>query len=89
MSSLSIPEDYADAFVRAENTFLYQLVYDPVKRKLVPLNDYPDDVDPKELKYAGPYPSSQWLLVIFMVYIIITLLQDSVAGLSRLGVQSS
>ncbi|XP_069787053.1 exonuclease 1 isoform X1 [Narcine bancroftii] len=48
-----VPDGYIDGFIRANNTFLYQLVFDPLKQKLVPLNDYSDDVDPKSLDYAG------------------------------------
>lgn len=58
MSNLVVPEDYVDRFFRADNTFLYQLVFDPLQRKLLPLNPYPEDLDPKELHYAGPYPLS-------------------------------
>ncbi|XP_020030319.2 exonuclease 1 [Castor canadensis] len=50
-----VPEDYINGFIRANNTFLYQLVFDPIKRKLVPLNAYEDDIDPKTLSYAGQY----------------------------------
>ncbi|KAM9323845.1 exonuclease 1 [Gastrophryne carolinensis] len=53
-SNITVPDDYIDGFTRANNTFLYQLVFDPVKRKLVPLNPYEDGIDPKELQYAGP-----------------------------------
>lgn len=58
MSNLVVPDDYVEGFFRAENTFLYQLVFDPLQRKLLPLNPYPDDLDPKDLDYAGPYPLS-------------------------------
>jgi len=58
MPGLQVTPDYVDAFFRANNSFLYQLVFDPLQRKLVPLNAYPDDVDPAELHYAGPYPFS-------------------------------
>ncbi|GCB76937.1 hypothetical protein scyTo_0016629, partial [Scyliorhinus torazame] len=34
-------------------TFLYQLVFDPLKRKLIPLNADSDGVDPGTLDYAG------------------------------------
>lgn len=54
--SVSVPEEYIEGFIRANNTFLYQLVFDPVRRKLVPLNAYDDDVDPETLQYAGKYP---------------------------------
>jgi len=58
MPALQVTPDYVDAFFRANNSFLYQLVFDPIHRKLVPLNPYPDDVNPAELHYAGPYPFS-------------------------------
>ncbi|XP_019065965.1 exonuclease 1 isoform X2 [Fukomys damarensis] len=53
--NITVPEDYIKGFIRANNTFLYQLVFDPVKRKLVPLNAYEDDIDPETLTYAGQY----------------------------------
>ncbi|XP_021571103.1 exonuclease 1 isoform X2 [Carlito syrichta] len=53
--NITVPEDYIKGFIRANNTFLYQLVFDPMKRKLIPLNAYEDDVDPKTLSYAGQY----------------------------------
>ncbi|XP_051849464.1 exonuclease 1 isoform X1 [Antechinus flavipes] len=53
--NITVPEEYINGFIRANNTFLYQLVFDPVKRKLVPLNDYEDDIDPNTLHYAGQY----------------------------------
>ena len=54
--SLVVPEQYIEGFTRANNTFLYQLVFDPVRRKVVPLNPYPEHVDPATLSYAGLYP---------------------------------
>ncbi|XP_058525752.1 exonuclease 1 isoform X1 [Ochotona princeps] len=53
--NITVPEGYVEGFIRANNTFLYQLVFDPIKRKLIPLNAYEDDVDPKTLSYAGQY----------------------------------
>ncbi|XP_026525104.1 exonuclease 1 [Notechis scutatus] len=53
--NISVSEEYIQGFIRANNTFLYQLVFDPVRRKLVPLNAYKDDVDPETLVYAGKY----------------------------------
>ncbi|XP_037543965.1 exonuclease 1 [Nematolebias whitei] len=52
-TNLIIPEQYIEGFVRANNTFLYQLVFDPVRRKVVPLNPYPEHIDPATLSYAG------------------------------------
>ncbi|XP_016056876.1 PREDICTED: exonuclease 1 isoform X1 [Miniopterus natalensis] len=53
--NITVPEDYIKGFIRANNTFLYQLVFDPIRRKLIPLNDYGDDIDPATLSYAGQY----------------------------------
>ncbi|GAB1601260.1 exonuclease 1-like [Argonauta hians] len=58
--SLNVPNEYIEGFIRAENTFLYQLVFDPLSRRLVPLNPYPEDIAPDDLKYAGTYvPQSE------------------------------
>ncbi|XP_061846239.1 exonuclease 1 [Colius striatus] len=51
--NITVSEEYIQGFTRANNTFLYQLVFDPVSRKLVPLNAYEDDIDPETLIYAG------------------------------------
>ncbi|XP_073494146.1 exonuclease 1 [Phyllobates terribilis] len=53
-ANITVPDGYIEGFIRADNTFLYQLVFDPVKRKLVPLNPYENGINPKELTYAGP-----------------------------------
>ncbi|XP_004463383.1 exonuclease 1 [Dasypus novemcinctus] len=53
--NITVPEDYIKGFIRANNTFLYQLVFDPIQRKLIPLNPYEDDIDPETLSYAGQY----------------------------------
>ncbi|XP_069464243.1 exonuclease 1 [Ambystoma mexicanum] len=51
--NITVPDDYIAGFIRANNTFLYQLVFDPLNRKLVPLNPYAEDIDPEILDYAG------------------------------------
>ncbi|KAM8859298.1 exonuclease 1 isoform 1-T2 [Spinachia spinachia] len=51
--NLVIPEEYIEGFVKANNTFLYQLVFDPVRRKVVPLTTYPEHIDLATLSYAG------------------------------------
>uniref|UniRef100_A0A8C4T275 Exonuclease 1 n=1 Tax=Erpetoichthys calabaricus TaxID=27687 RepID=A0A8C4T275_ERPCA len=51
--NVTVPDEYIEGFNKANNTFLYQLVFDPLSRKLVPLNPYADDIDPKSLGYAG------------------------------------
>ncbi|XP_023659550.1 exonuclease 1 isoform X1 [Paramormyrops kingsleyae] len=50
---IRVPDEYVEGFVKANNTFLYQLVFDPRSRKVVPLNPYPDNIDPASLSYAG------------------------------------
>ena len=60
MPSLSVCACFITGFFKAVNTFLYQLVYDPMQRRVVPLNPYPDDVTPSELHYAGPYPCTTY-----------------------------
>ncbi|TRY90760.1 hypothetical protein DNTS_028638 [Danionella cerebrum] len=50
---ISVPDEYIEGFTKANNTFLYQLVFDPLRRKVVPLNPYPDNIDPASLSYAG------------------------------------
>lgn len=54
--NLVVPEEYIEGFIRANNTFLYQLVFDPVRRKVLPLNPYPEHIDLATLSYAGLYP---------------------------------
>lgn len=51
--NLVIPEEYIEGFIRANNTFLHQLVFDPVSRRVVPLNPYPDHIRGDALTYAG------------------------------------
>ncbi|KAM3863149.1 exonuclease 1 [Diretmus argenteus] len=51
--NMVVPEEYVEGFIKANNTFLYQLVFDPVRRKVVPLNPYPEHMDPATLSYAG------------------------------------
>ncbi|XP_014665920.1 PREDICTED: exonuclease 1-like [Priapulus caudatus] len=54
MPGLNISSDYINNFIKAEKTFLYQLVFDPVTRRVVPLEPYPDTIDPDDLDFAGP-----------------------------------
>ncbi|CDW54794.1 XPG I-region family protein [Trichuris trichiura] len=53
MPKLVVTEEYIERFIEAENTFLYQVVFDPDKRYQVPLNPYPDGVDSSSFPYAG------------------------------------
>lgn len=49
----SVSQEYIDGFVQANNTFLYQLAFDPKKRKLMPLNPYPTELEGEKMDYAG------------------------------------
>jgi exonuclease-1 len=62
--NVTITPDYIQGFYRADNTFLYQLVYDPIKRKQVPLNPYPEGINRDELQYAGTYPCINKCLIV-------------------------
>ena len=53
---MQVPADYEKSFKQADETFLYQLVFDPVSRSLVPLNELPEGVQLGDLEFAGPYP---------------------------------
>ncbi|ESO01888.1 hypothetical protein HELRODRAFT_106350 [Helobdella robusta] len=64
MPSLVVTDDYINNFFKAENTFLYQLVFDPLRRKLLPLNAYPAHVLRLDMSYAGPSMSDEEALQI-------------------------
>jgi exonuclease-1 len=49
----TVPKDYSEGFARAEQTFLYQLVFDPRTQKQVRLNPLPENIDPVEIEFAG------------------------------------
>jgi hypothetical protein len=54
MPNLSITQDYIENFKKADKTFKYQVVFNPLLRKLVPLNDYDRDISENEdLSFAG------------------------------------
>ena len=54
MPNLTITSDYIEKFKKADKTFKYQIVFDPLKSKLVSSNPYDDDVKTDEdLTYAG------------------------------------
>ncbi|CAN7995132.1 unnamed protein product [Ixodes hexagonus] len=59
MPSLTVGEDYLEGFLKAENTFLHQLVFCPLQNRLVPLNPYMPGMEPEELPYAGEYVSEE------------------------------
>ena len=53
---MHVPPDYEKNFKQADETFLYQLVFDPVTSSLVPLNQFPEGIKLGDLDFAGPYP---------------------------------
>ncbi|KAF9570208.1 Rad2 nuclease [Mortierella alpina] len=57
-TSMKIQSDYEEAFRRADLTFLYARVYDPVTRSMVHLNTIPDEleelVQTEEYDFLGP-----------------------------------
>ncbi len=55
MPGLIVSNEYIERFKRADNTFKFQIVFDPLKRKLVPINLYENQIDPntEDLSYAG------------------------------------
>jgi exonuclease-1 len=53
----AVPPNYEKDFLKADYTFLYQLVFDPVTEALTPLNSIPDDLQDEDLSFAGQYPS--------------------------------
>ncbi|CAG9539579.1 unnamed protein product [Cercopithifilaria johnstoni] len=40
-NSLKVTKQFINDFIRAENTFLYQIVFDPLEKRQRPLNEYP------------------------------------------------
>lgn len=54
MPSLIITNDYIESFKKADKTFKYQIVFDPLKRKQVSLNPYGAEiVSNEDLTFAG------------------------------------
>ena len=54
---IDVSKEYRDKFIQAEQTFLYQLIFDPRERKLSPLTPYSQHVNPEWLTFAGRYYS--------------------------------
>ena len=51
--SLAVTPEYRAGVLRAEETFLYQLVFDPRARRLVPLTPYPPGRSAADYPFAG------------------------------------
>lgn len=50
---ITIPDDYIENFMRAEATFKYMYVYDPIKKSMVRLNELTDEEDEQYCVNAG------------------------------------
>ncbi|XP_055357766.1 exonuclease 1-like [Paramacrobiotus metropolitanus] len=50
---LVVTPEFKAKFMRANYTFLYQIVLDPAQRKLVPLHPLPANLDSHKLNFAG------------------------------------
>lgn len=56
MPNLIVTNEYIENFKKADKTFKYQIVFDPLNKKLTPLNPYEPDMEISEdLSYAGTY----------------------------------
>ena len=56
---VTVTQEYVDGFVKANETFLYQLVFDPKSRKMRPIHDYPAGLNANVLPYCGQLLSDQ------------------------------
>ena len=53
MPNLIVSNEYIENFKKADNTFKYQIVFDPRARKQVPLNPYDENLSSEDFPYAG------------------------------------
>lgn len=53
MPNLVVSNEYIENFRKADNTFKYQIVFDPRIRKQLPLNPYDDNSTSEDYPYAG------------------------------------
>ena len=51
--NITVTTDYINDFIKANRTFLYQLVFDPRSKTLQPLNKYENHIDASDLPYCG------------------------------------
>ncbi|PVV02372.1 hypothetical protein BB560_003177, partial [Smittium megazygosporum] len=53
VDGLNVPSTYADDFIKAEKTFMYQKVFDPVSNKIKPLEDISSEHFDDDLSHTG------------------------------------
>lgn len=56
---VKVSPEYVEGFMRAEKTFLFQAVFDPLTRQAIPLHPFPKGAEPDSLAYAGRYYNAQ------------------------------
>eukprot|EP01103_Thecamoeba_quadrilineata_P005916 TRINITY_DN1565_c2_g1_i1.p1 TRINITY_DN1565_c2_g1~~TRINITY_DN1565_c2_g1_i1.p1 ORF type:complete len:686 (+),score=183.40 TRINITY_DN1565_c2_g1_i1:85-2142(+) len=61
-----VPNDYVEGFRKAEQTFLYQRVFDPIAQEMVHLHPLPAHLSPLALDFLGPYIPPDVVLLIAM-----------------------
>ncbi|CAF0761738.1 unnamed protein product [Didymodactylos carnosus] len=59
MNNLKVSENYIEAFKRADLTFQFQVVFDPLIRQLTSLNPLPDDINKNDIEFAGRYDDNE------------------------------
>ena len=64
-----VPKDYEADFRKADQTFLYQMVFDPRSQQQVRLNELPSDVDTADFEFAGVYLISKSCVVVLACYV--------------------
>ncbi|KAJ1674816.1 Rad2 nuclease, partial [Spiromyces aspiralis] len=55
MNGLQVPVDYYEGFQRADLTFLYQRVYDPINKQLATVSPLPEGMNADNMPYVGRY----------------------------------
>ncbi|PVU93589.1 hypothetical protein BB561_003185 [Smittium simulii] len=53
IEGFNVPQNYVDEFQRAEKTFLYQKVYDPIQKKIISLEKIRPEHISENLDYSG------------------------------------
>ncbi|KAG8197493.1 hypothetical protein JTE90_007232 [Oedothorax gibbosus] len=92
MPKLVVPKTYIESFIKANNTFLYQLVFCPQKKTLVPLNPYPEDLSPEDMEYAGKQLPDQLARELALGYINVKTMEkfeDSWSGMPKINLSQS
>uniref|UniRef100_A0A915EHC3 Exonuclease 1 n=1 Tax=Ditylenchus dipsaci TaxID=166011 RepID=A0A915EHC3_9BILA len=59
--NIKVNKEFIQEFIKAENTFLYQVVFDPLSREQVPLNPYPEENDENDEAIIFSHSSSDSL----------------------------